>query len=175
MTPHARTAEALQRDGAAFAAHVAEHWGAMHRLARMLGDPARAKETVRAAWTDALEGDKPPAELSTHAWLLGLVIARLESSDAADDSAPPDDDFEPAADKWAGHWKDDRPAPITLDADRLEGALARLPSHVAAVVVLRDVDSLAADEVETLLAWQADEQRSLLHEGRNRIRQFVSA
>jgi DNA-directed RNA polymerase specialized sigma24 family protein len=147
----------------------------MHRLARLLGDPARASAIVRAAWTDALEGGEPPGELSTCAWLLGLVLARLESSDAADDSPPSDDEFEPAADRWAGHWKDDRPAPITLDADRLEAALARLPSHVAAVVVLRDVDSLAADEVEALLGWQADEQRALLHDGRNRIRRFTSA
>src|SRR4051812_23867140 len=124
----------------------------MHRLARLLGDLARANEVVRAAWTDALEAREPPAELSTRPWLLGLVLARLESSDTADDSTTPDDEFEPANDRWAGHWQDDRPAPVTLDAERLEDALARLPTHVAAGAVLPGAGSLPTGAGGALLA-----------------------
>ena len=45
-------------------------------------------------------------------------------------------------------------------------ALERLEPATATVVLLRDIERLPADEVEALLGFPADDQRTLLHQGR---------
>jgi RNA polymerase sigma-70 factor (ECF subfamily) len=163
--------EALQnRREDAFVALVDEHWGAMHRLARLLGDPASAREVVRSAWLDALERGEQPASLSTRAWLLGLVVDRLRPGAAPNQRTPAVDPAEFFDHRWRDHWRDDRPLPLNIDPDRLETALAGLPPGIAAVVLLRDAERLDGREVEAILNRPAEQQLALLHAGRTAIR-----
>jgi DNA-directed RNA polymerase specialized sigma24 family protein len=80
------------------------------------------------------------------------------------------DDFFDDDHRWAGHWKDGRPAHAQADVRRVEAAVAALPKGVAAIVLLRDVEGLSADEVVRLVGRSPDEQLTLLHQGRTAIR-----
>ena len=168
----------LRGDVDGFGVLIDAHWGSMYRLARLVGDPASARATVRAAWAAAIdEADERPPELSMRGWLLGIVIERLEPSTTSPRDPLPaavsPGDLEDG--RWAGHWKDGLPAPAPAGAEAVETVLARLPAGVAAVVLLRDVERLREDEVARLLSRSPEEQRALLHEGRTGIRNLLEA
>jgi RNA polymerase sigma-70 factor (ECF subfamily) len=55
----------------------------------------------------------------------------------------------------------------------LARALAQLPARHRAVVVLRDVDGLSAEEVCEALGVSKGNERVLLHRGRARLRQLL--
>jgi RNA polymerase sigma-70 factor, ECF subfamily len=82
-------------------------------------------------------------------------------------------------DPYPGHWRAEAapvswgPEPVLLAAKFcavLEKALAELPERQRAVVELRDVHGLDAQEVCELLDLTAANQRVLLHRGRARLR-----
>ncbi len=52
-------------------------------------------------------------------------------------------------------------------------ALVAMPARQRAVLMLRDVDGLRADEVCTVLDLSAANERVLLHRGRSRLRQAL--
>jgi DNA-directed RNA polymerase specialized sigma24 family protein len=161
-------------DARSLAALVDEHYGAMHRLARLVGrGETNAGAAVRQAWQAALaRPDEQPAGLGLRAFLLLLVLRELGSPEAPEQALPvaPPDDFEDDGGRWAGWWKDELPATPEPERAPVERALAAIPPGLTAVLVLRDVECLDPAEVEALLGHSNDRQVALLQHGRTAIR-----
>jgi DNA-directed RNA polymerase specialized sigma24 family protein len=170
----AATVVALQNgDGAAFAGLVDRWYGPMVRLARVLAhDGELARRAAHDAWLltiqelPALGRDEP-----VYRTLLGATLASAAARVEAGEAQPAVDParFEPEDSRWSGWWLDaEMPRAWSADPgdDLLLGALERLPSAVAAVVLLRDVERLTPEDVEAIVGFAADEQRALLHQGR---------
>jgi DNA-directed RNA polymerase specialized sigma24 family protein len=161
-------------DASALAPLVDQHYGSMHRLARLVArDPEAARKAVRAAWLAALEApEAQSSHTSLRARLLGLVLAAVGAQDAPSEPQPvaTADEFEDPDGRWAGWWKDEQAKTPLPDAQRLEEILATLPAALAALLVLRDVESLTAEEVESVAGWTPDEQLRLLQSARAAVR-----
>lgn len=157
----------------AIPALVDEHYGAMHRLARLVGGPPAARAVVRAAWANALA----QPEMLTRAGLLGLVLAELEAPRPPAEGVPaaPAHEFEAEDSRWPGWWQDDLPATPDPADEALETALASLPPGLAALLVLRDVERLHAADVEALLGHSPEEQLVYLQHGRSALRNALRA
>jgi RNA polymerase sigma-70 factor (ECF subfamily) len=191
--------EALRRgDEAAFLALVTRHHGAMVRLARaFVRSEAVAEEVAQEAWLAALEGLAAfRGEAGVRSWLLAIVANRARSRAVAEARsvplsalAPRDDGdgdggpavepdrFLPAGDPaWPGHWSQP-PTPFpearllaAEGAARALAAIAALPARQQAVITLRDVEGLSAEEACLALGLSEENQRVLLHRARSRVR-----
>jgi DNA-directed RNA polymerase specialized sigma24 family protein len=153
---------------------VDEHYGAMHRLARLVGrDPSAAREAVRAAWLNALAR---PDEI-TRGRLVALVLTELAAPHPPERPAPAAaaHELEPEGNRWAGWWQDDLPETPDPEDEALEAAIASLPAGLAALLVLRDVEGLGAAEVETLLGHSPDRQLAFLQHARGAVRNALRA
>jgi DNA-directed RNA polymerase specialized sigma24 family protein len=167
------------RGEAAVASLVDEHYGAMRRLARLVGrggvDPGDA---VGRAWAVALaRPGEQPAETSVRGWLLRLVLDELAVPPPpaeAPQLAPPSD-FEDPDGRWAGWWKDELPATPDPERELLERAVASIPAGLAAMLVLRDIEGVGADETAVLTGHEPDRQLVLLHYGRVAVRSALRA
>lgn len=177
-------------DQAAFAQVVRAWSPAMLRVARAhVHSHATAEEVVQETWLGvvrALDGFEGRAQLRT--WVFRILVntarrhgkreARM-SAELAGPTVDPsrfrgDDDPE-----WPRHWRDEA-VPIETDPepallarefrDVLAAALGDLPERQRAVVELRDVHGLDAQEVCELLDLTPANQRVLLHRGRARLR-----
>jgi DNA-directed RNA polymerase specialized sigma24 family protein len=156
---------------------VNEHYGAMHRFARLVrrdGDPRAA---VREAWVRGLEEpDSRPEGTSMRGWLLMLVLA-TPAPEPHGEPAPAarPEDLEDPDGRWAGWWKDEQAATPAAEAAALEELLAALPPLVAEIAVLRDVEGLPAGEVEAISGQPADRQLQLLQVARAALRNGLRA
>jgi DNA-directed RNA polymerase specialized sigma24 family protein len=161
-------------DAAALGQLIDEHYGAMHRFARLVGrDAESSRATVRAAWLAALKRpDAQPSRVCVRAWLLQLVLQEIAPPDPPAEAEPvaSPDDFEDPHGRWAGWWKDELPATTWSDAERLDDALAALPAGLTAILILRDVEQLAPDEVQLVLGYPPDLQLRLLQSARAAVR-----
>ena len=157
----------------ALPALVDEHYGAMHRLARLAGKPAEARAVVRAAWARALAQPGSP----TRAQLLGHVLAELDAPRPPAEGAPaaPPHELEAEDGRWPGWWKDDLPATPDPEDEALDAAIGSLPPGLAVLLVLRDVEQLDAVEVEALLGHSPDAQLAFLQHGRSALRSALRA
>jgi RNA polymerase sigma-70 factor (ECF subfamily) len=170
---------AREGDEATLTILVEEHYGAMHRLARLVGrDPATARDAVRAAWLTALR--RPPEQIpmtSLRGWLLQLVLLEL-AAPKPPQQAPPAaaaNELEPEGSRWAGWWKDGLSATPEPEHEALEAAIASLPPGLAALLVLRDVEALEAAEVTALLGHSPDDQLAFLQHGLSAVRNALRA
>lgn len=169
MVTHARDAQAV-------AELIDEHYGAMHRLARLVGrDLENARHAVRAAWLAFLEG--ADSQASVRARLLQLVLQAVAAPEPPAEPQPvaSPDDFEDPDGRWAGWWKDEQAATPRPDPERLDRILAAMPAGLTALLVLRDVEQLNPDEVETLLGHTPEQQLRLLHYARTAVRNALRA
>ncbi|MGZ4372384.1 MAG: RNA polymerase sigma factor [Gaiellaceae bacterium] len=166
-------------DASALPPLVDEYYGSMHRLARLVGrHPDSARDAVRAAWVALIEApDAQPPELSLRARLLRLVLEAVGARDAPMEPQPvgPVDDFEDPDGRWAGWWKDEQAKTPLPDAERLDRILATLPAGLTALLVLRDVERLPAQEVEAVVGRSPDEQLRLLQYARAAVRSALRA
>jgi RNA polymerase sigma-70 factor (ECF subfamily) len=191
--------QALRRgDEAAFLALVNRHHGAMVRLARaFVRTDAMAEDVAQESWLAALEGLAAfRGEAGVKGWLLAIVANRarsravkearsvprssLASRDDGDGDGGPavdPDRFLPADDpEWPGHWG---ASPAAFPEARLlaaeaagvaRTAIAALPARQQAVITLRDVEGLSAEEACLALGLSEENQRVLLHRARSRVR-----
>jgi RNA polymerase sigma-70 factor (ECF subfamily) len=176
-------------EAAAFAAVVRAWSPAMLRVARAhVGSHAVAEEVVQEAWLGvvrALDGFEGRAQLRTWVFRILVHTARRRGGQEArrpDVPAGPTvdpDRFRGDDDPWPGHWRDEAaPADWGPEAALLAGefrgvlarALAELPARQRAVVELRDVHGLDAEEVCQVLDLTPANQRVLLHRARARLR-----
>ena len=172
-------------------AQIVRSWSpAMLRVARAhVHSHATAEEVVQETWLGVLRGlDGFEGRAQLRTWVFRILVntarrhgkreARMSEELAAPTVDPArfrgDDDPE-----WPRHWHDDAvpvetlPEPALLARefrDVLAAALGELPERQRAVVELRDVHGLDAQEVCELLDLTPANQRVLLHRGRARLR-----
>jgi RNA polymerase sigma-70 factor (ECF subfamily) len=180
-------------DETAFAEMVRAWSPAMLRVARAhVRTHASAEEVVQEAWLGvlrSLDGFEGRSQLRTWVFRILLHTARrrggIEARDLDRGPTVDPDRFRDADDpSYPGHWRDGAapadwgPEPALLAAEFravLGRALAELPERQRAVVELRDVHGLDAEEVCELLSLTPANQRVLLHRGRARLRAVLEA
>jgi len=182
-------------DRAAFAALVQRHGGAMVRFARFLTkSSSMAEDLVQETWVAALEGlEGFEGRSSLRTWLFRILANKARTRIARDRRSLPfsslaqRDEEEPAIDpdrfdqtgSWKdppGIWSEDNPERLAQGLETraaIEAAIAGLPEAQRAVITLRDIDGLDADEICNLLAITVTNQRVLLHRARARVRQAL--
>jgi RNA polymerase sigma-70 factor (ECF subfamily) len=181
------------RDEAAFAALIRMYGAGMLRVARMyVSSRAVAEEVVQEAWLAVLKGiDRFEGRSSLKTWLFRIVanVAKTRgvrearsapfSSFANDESTVSPERFLDAGERFPGHWavppaswagipEDRLLATETMDLIRCE--IDRLPPSQRAVLELRDIEGLSADEVCNALELTETNGRVLLHRARARVR-----
>jgi RNA polymerase sigma-70 factor, ECF subfamily len=176
-------------DDRAFDELVARHDGALRRVARTyVRTDAAAADVVQETWLGVIRGlDGFEGRSSLRTWMFRILVnrARTRAVREARDlpfSSLEDDDrraVEPSAFWSEGHWSS---APARLDGEPETNLLsAELRAHLLqaidglapaqrAVITLRDLVGLDADEVCDMLELSEGNQRVLLHRARSHVR-----
>ncbi len=182
-------------DEAAFAELVDRYGASMLRVARMyVPSQAVAEEVVQETWLGVLTGlERFEGRSSLRTWLFRILVNRARTRGVKDSRLLPfsslgPDDVEPAVEAsafdTAGMWRS-RPAELEVEPEsrllagefreRLLEAVDTLPARQRAVITLRDIVGLPADEVAALLEVSDGNQRLLLHRARARVREQLAA
>jgi RNA polymerase sigma-70 factor (ECF subfamily) len=179
-------------DGQAFEELVTAHDGALRRVAMtFVRTPTAADEVVQETWLSVVRGlDGFEGRSSLRTWIF-RILANVARTRAVRDarnvpfSTLESEDrpaVEPSAFAADGHWTS---APTRLEADpetglltselraRLRDAVDELPTAQRAVITLRDLVGVPAEEVCELLELTPGNQRVLLHRARTRVRQAL--
>jgi RNA polymerase sigma-70 factor (ECF subfamily) len=186
-------------EAAAFASLVRRHGGALLRLARLfVRDAAAAEDVVSDTWLGVLEGiDRFEGRAAFRSWLFRICANKARTRGVRDARSVPfsalarEEAEGPAEDVLAGllgpdghwlehpaEWEENTPEAVVLRAETrgiLEGAVAGLSEMQRAVITLRDLEGVPAEEVCNLLAIQETHQRVLLHRARTRVRAALHA
>ena len=181
-------------DEEAFAALVRRHHASMKRVARMyVSTDAVAEEVVQETWLAAIAGLERFEQRATFkTWLFHILANKAKTRGARErrsvpfaslaggDDAPavPPERFQGRDDAWPGHWatpprpwEDPERRLQSLEArECLRAAIGALPEVQQAVLTLRDVEGLEAEEVCRLLDLSDGNQRVILHRARARVR-----
>jgi RNA polymerase sigma-70 factor (ECF subfamily) len=189
---------ALRRgDEAAFSRVVERYHASMIRVARLhVESAAAAEEVAQEAWLGVLQGlDRFTGAATLKAWIFAIVSNCARTRGARDKRTVPlsalvsDEEDAAAVDperfrggdhpRYPGHWAEP-PEPWAEDAlvsretlAILSAAIDALPPMQRAVITMRDVESLAADETCQLLGLSEGNQRVLLHRARSRVRATI--
>ncbi len=192
----ARLVEGLRAgDEAAFAALMRMYGAGMLRVAQMyVSSRAVAEEVVQEAWLGVLKGiDRFEGRSSLKTWLFRIVANTAKTrgvresrsvpfsslGDDADDATVATDRFLGDGERFPGHWAVPPStwaglpearllATETMDVIRRE--VERLPPSQRAVLTLRDIEGLSADEVCNALDLTETNGRVLLHRARAKVR-----
>jgi RNA polymerase sigma-70 factor, ECF subfamily len=176
-------------DERAFEALVAQHDGALRRVARtFVRTDSAVDDVVQETWLGVVRGLSGfEGRSSLRTWIFRILVNQARTRGVRDARSLPfsaleQDDapaVEPAAFAADGRWTS---APPRLDGDPESGLLSsELRSHLLqavdglspdqrAVITLRDLVGLPAAEVCDLLALSEGNQRVLLHRARSRVR-----
>jgi RNA polymerase sigma-70 factor (ECF subfamily) len=201
MYDHEMVARLRAGDEAAFREIVAEYGGRLSRLARSFSrNDAVIEEAVQETWMavvggiDGFEGRAP-----LRAWIFGILVnqarrlavrehRQAQVAAGGNISVPARGSAEEAEAREPGMggngmwveppapWGMENPESAMLSAETLrviESALAELPDAQRQVVMLRDVEGLAAEDTCNILGVSDTNQRVLLHRGRARVRQAL--
>ncbi|MEA2168532.1 MAG: hypothetical protein QOF76_1832 [Solirubrobacteraceae bacterium] len=185
-------------DQSALTRLVQRHHQSLLRAARAyLHDRQAAEEVVQDTWIAVLTGiDRFEERSSFKTWLFSILVNKARTrwsrdrrsvpfSSLADDD--PDAPGRPAVDpdrfrssgRWMGHWAVPPGTWAGLPEERLlaretlevvRDAIDALPPRQRQVIVLRDVEGFASDEVCAALELSEGNQRVLLHRARSRVR-----
>jgi RNA polymerase sigma-70 factor, ECF subfamily len=192
----ARLVEGLRAgDEAAFAALMQTYGAGMLRVAQMfVSSRSVAEEVVQEAWLGVLKGiDRFEGRSSLRTWLFRIVSNTAKTrgvrearsvpfsslGDDQTDATVPEDRFLGDGERFHGHWAvppsnwagvpEARLLALeTMDVIRRE--LERLPPSQRAVLELRDIEGLSAEEVCNALDLTETNGRVLLHRARARVR-----
>ena len=179
-------------DDAAFQTLVDRHDGALRRVARnFVHTASAADEVAQDTWLAVVAGlDSFEGRSSLRTWIFSILVNKARTRGARDarsvafseietDDRPA---VEPAAFAADGRWTS---APPRLDSDpetsllsselreHLLEAVNELPDAQRAVITLRDLVGLPAEDVCELLDVTDGNQRVLLHRARSRVRQAL--
>jgi RNA polymerase sigma-70 factor, ECF subfamily len=176
-------------DEKAFEALVHRYDGSLRQVARaFVRTPSAADDVVQETWLAVIRGlDAFEGRSSLSTWIFSILANRARTRAVRDARVVPfsalDAGEAPAVDPEAfggdGRW---RTAPPRLDADpearllskelygRLLEAVEELAPAQRAVITLRDLIGLGADEVCALLEITDGNQRVLLHRARANVR-----
>ncbi|WNG56436.1 RNA polymerase sigma factor [Archangium gephyra] len=184
----------LRKDEAAFVRLVDTYHFRLLRLALpLVGSRSVAEETVQDTWLailDGLAGFEGRCSLKT--WMFHILLNRARSRAAKEGRSLPFSALGPAEEgpveeperftatgMWAvppSPWGVESPEALVLRGEAMEcieEVLAQLPANQRAVVTLRDVEGLEAEEVRELLQLSEPNQRVLLHRGRAKLRRAL--
>jgi RNA polymerase sigma-70 factor (ECF subfamily) len=164
-------------DERAFVALVDLYQGPMLRLAAsFVPSRAVAEEVVQDTWLAMLRGiGSFQGRSSLKTWLFQILVNRARTTGTREQRTTPVVD--PARFDDTGAWADP-PSEWVAAADDLRLAarirewVDLLPERQRQVVLLRDVEGLAADDACAVLGISETNQRVLLHRGRSRLRQL---
>ena len=180
-------------DRTAFAMLVKRHAGPLLRVARSLvRDQATAEELVQETWLAVFTGlDAFAGRSSLRTWLFRICVNKARTRFVRDGrtvpfsslGGPGDGDGAAAEsanfdgdDSWRdppSTWSEENPERIALGRETrsaIEAAIAELPESQRAVMTLRDLEGLEAEEICNLLSITVTNQRVLLHRARARVR-----
>ncbi|MCX5732374.1 MAG: sigma-70 family RNA polymerase sigma factor [Deltaproteobacteria bacterium] len=180
-------------DRTAFAMLVKRHAGSLLRVARSLvRDQATAEELVQETWLAVFTGlDAFEGRSSLRTWLFRICVNKARTRFVRDGrtvpfsslGGPGDGDGAAAEsrsfdgeDAWRdppSTWSEENPERIALGRETrsaIEAAIAGLPESQRAVMTLRDLEGLEAEEICNLLSITVTNQRVLLHRARARVR-----
>jgi RNA polymerase sigma-70 factor, ECF subfamily len=175
-------------DEAAFVTLVGRYQPSLLRVARAyVPSDAVAEEAVQDTWMGVVRGiDRFEGRSSFKTWLFQIAVNRARSLGSSEVRTVPLEDPEPAVSPSRfdskGAWSlPPEPWESVID-ERLmaqswlpciKTALDGLPSRQREVVVLRDVEGMASDDVCEVLGISEGNQRVLLHRGRSRLRSLL--
>ena len=197
---HELIAQLHRGDEGAFDDLVHKHHSALVRMA--LGYVANrevAEEVVQDTWMAVIEGlHRFEGRSSLRTWIFGIMIHKAKdrgvrekrhitfsACESFDDES--EEPIDPArfhqTGEWAGHWAFppqpwDEQTPEKLLASRqavnaMQRAIDALPSNLKAVLMLRDVEGVEAQEVCDILKITETNLYVRLHRARERVRQAV--
>jgi RNA polymerase sigma-70 factor (ECF subfamily) len=182
-------------DEAAFAELMRMHGAGMLRVAQMfVSSRSVAEEVVQEAWLGVLKGiDRFEGRSSLKTWIFRIVANTAKTRGVREARSVPfsslgneeegatvsADRFLADGERFPGHWA---VPPATWAAvpearllatetmDVIRRAIDRLPPSQRAVLTLRDIDGLSADEVCNALDLSETNGRVLLHRARAKVR-----
>jgi RNA polymerase sigma-70 factor (ECF subfamily) len=180
-------------DEEAFAALMRMYGAAMLRVAQMyVSSRAVAEEVVQEAWIGVLRGiDRFEGRSSLKTWLFRIVANTAKtrgmrearsvpfSSLGDDEGSVSPERFLGDIDRFPGHWAvppaswagiPETRLLATETMDVIRRAIDRLPASQRAVLTLRDIEGLSADEVCNALDLTETNGRVLLHRARAKVR-----
>jgi RNA polymerase sigma-70 factor (ECF subfamily) len=183
-------------DEHAFTTLVTRYHASLKRVARAyVSTDAVAEEVVQETWLAVIDGlHRFEQRASLKTWLFHILtnkaktrgvrerrtvpFASLGSGEESGEPSVSPDRFQREGDAWPGHWatpprpwEDPERRLASLEArERLRAAIAALPETQQAVLTLRDVEGLDAEEVCSLLDLSPGNQRVILHRARARVR-----
>ncbi len=181
----------LAGDEAAFSELVTSHHGSLLRLAlTFVSNHAAAEEVVQDTWLGVIKGLKSfEGHASLKTWIFRILVNRARTRGVRDGrtvnfSALEDADggAEALTDRFSAEgrwvqppalWQEQNPEDLLLRGETvncLQDAIACLPPNQRAVVTLRDVNGIDAQEVCNILGISETNQRVLLHRARTRVR-----
>jgi RNA polymerase sigma-70 factor (ECF subfamily) len=173
---------------------VRRYQASLIRLAiALLANHALAEEAVQDTWIAVVDGlSSFEGRSSLKTWIFRILTNRAKTRLAREarsvpfsalrDSDLDDPSVEPTRFTRDGGWAQP-PQSFSCDPENqlmnkeaigcLERALQELPPNQRAVVTLRDVEGLEADEVCNVLAIRETNQRVLLHRARSKLRRAL--
>jgi RNA polymerase sigma-70 factor (ECF subfamily) len=181
-------------DEHAFATLVTRYHASLKRVARAyVATDAVAEDVVQETWLAVIAGlDRFEERSSLKTWMFHILANKAKTrgvrerrtvpfaslAGADDEPAVAPERFQREGDAWPGHWaapprpwEDPERRLASLEArEYLRAAIAALPATQQAVLTLRDVEGLDAEEVCELLDVSAGNQRVLLHRARAKVR-----
>jgi RNA polymerase sigma-70 factor, ECF subfamily len=188
-------------DEAVFAAMVERYHPSLVRLAlSFVREQSVAEEVAQETWLAVLQGiGRFEQRSSFQTWLFRILtnraktrgqrearsvpVSSLTSGDDSDESVVDPDRFRPPdASQWPGGWADpprswgENPEQRLLAAETrrlILDVIAGLPTGQRAVITLRDIEGLSAEEVCNVLELTDTNQRVMLHRARSKVRQAL--
>ena len=181
-------------DERAFAELLQKYGPSMLRIAMLyVSSRAVAEEVVQETWLAVLTGlERFEGRSTLKTWLFRILTNKAKTRgqregrtlpfsalavDGDEDGTAVDvDRFLGPDSRYAGHWAAPPrgvPEERLLAAEvraRIEAAIAALPPNQRAVITLRDVEGLSAEEACNVLGVSETNQRVLLHRARSKVR-----
>jgi RNA polymerase sigma-70 factor, ECF subfamily len=196
-TEHTLVDRLLTGDESAFETIVDRYHRRLLRLARVyVRTESLAADVVQETWLAILRGLSRFERRSTlRTWIFRILANRARThavrearlvpfSDLdADDGSDEDTPGASAFDEQGGwrhpplSWAPSTPEAIALNdemGEALKAAIEELPPGQRAVVLLRDVEGVDAEETCNILGITETNQRVLLHRGRTRLRRVLA-
>jgi RNA polymerase sigma-70 factor, ECF subfamily len=190
--------EALRKgDEQAFAALVQRHHASLLRLAMSyVATREQAEDAVAETWLGVLNGlDRFEGRSSLKTWIFRILVNRAKTKGVREQRSVPfsslegdgeqsESSVDPARFAPAGNWSAPPQSWEGLPEDRLlsaetrsvvDDAIARLPAMQRAVITLRDIQGLSAQEAGDILGLTEVNQRVLLHRARSKVRARLEA
>jgi len=185
----------LGGDRQAFASLVDRYHGPLLRLAGLfVRNRAAAEEVVQDTWIGVLEGlEGFEGRSSLKTWIFRILANRARTRAERDARSVPfsalagaegeEPAVEPQRFDQKGHWTDapgewdeESPEKLALRGETmavLETAMAALPAGQRAVLTLRDVEGMEADDICNVHGITLTNQRVLLHRARSKVRRAL--